>query len=79
MDCRGGWCVKKKKKKPLKNSDKCVMPLVIGAHLGQGVHLCVRVADRAQSIPSEERNQFHFVLLRRHAGAFVHDWPACTF
>lgn len=55
------------------------MPLVIGAHLGKGVHLCARVADRAQSIPREGRNQFHFVLLRRHAGAFVHDWPACTF
>lgn len=75
-----GWLAcKKQNKKPLKNSDKCVMPLVIGAHLGKGVRLCVRVADRAQSIPSEGRNQFHLVLLRRCAGAFVHDWPACTF
>lgn len=47
MGCRGGWW-----KKPLKDSDKCVMPPVIPPHLGKGVCLCmcVRVADGAESI-----------------------------
>lgn len=66
-----GWLLEKKKKKPLKDSDKCVMPLVIPAHLGER---CVCVAE---SIESEQK--WKPSRLRGMLVFFCARLPACTF